>query len=171
MTYFRLWDEGDDPARLLDPAEQLSTPWGEPDHGPCDKCRGSGEAPWRCLSCVAGCQPDCECCGGRVSFVDRCPACEGTGEISRTRREGVSVFPTELGLYAYFLERDAQLTGKTMVELDGPLSGDVDLDADAGALLVRPERIVEARPIDPALVSRARELVCLVEGGEPSAKR
>ncbi len=160
LTYFRAWDEDADPAALLEPSEQFSTPWGEPDHGRCDKCGGAGRTRWRCRSCLSfEAEPSCEACGGRVTFVEECPACEGSGEITRTRRDGVSVFGTEAGLYLYLAERGADLDGKVVIELDGQLSGDLDLDADAGALLIRPTAVVGARPLRPDLLERARARV------------
>lgn len=39
-----------------------------------------------------------------------------------------------------------------MVELEARLSDDLDLDADAGALLAHPERIVAVEPLDAARV-------------------
>jgi hypothetical protein len=51
--------------------------------------------------------------------------------------------------------------------LEGPFSGDIDLDADAGALLVRPERITAVHPIRRDLLERARQLVCEDSEGEP----
>ena len=163
MTYFRAWDEGDDPEKLLDSAEQLATPWGEPRHGPCEKCLGRGEVEWHCRSCIAGgARHTCASCSGRISFTDRCPSCDGTGEITRTTRDGVSVFPTLEGLYLYLAERGGESDRRVVVELDGPLSDDVDLDADAGALLVKPARIVAVHPLRDDLMTdaaeRAREL-------------
>lgn len=156
MTYFRAWDEDDDPDKLLDPNGQLSTPWGEPKHGPCEKCGGTGRVEWRCRSCLAaGALHTCACCRGRISFVDRCPTCEGTGEVTRTTRDGVSVFPTLKGRYLYLAERGGTADGQVIVELDGALSDDVDLDADEGALLVKPERIVSVRPFHADLLADA----------------
>jgi hypothetical protein len=37
-----------------------------------------------------------------------------------------------------------------IVELEGELTGDVDLDAERGALLVRPVHVVGVHEIDPA---------------------
>src|SRR4051794_17728898 len=91
--YFRRWSSTEDPEQLLEPDNQRSTPWGAPDHGPCDKCGGAGATRFRCLSCLEdGRDPACPACGGRVEFVDVCPACEGDGIIDRTERDGVSVF-------------------------------------------------------------------------------
>jgi hypothetical protein len=154
MSYFRAWDRGEDPEQLLDPSQQFSTPWGEPDHGRCDKCGGSGRTTWRCRSCLDLADGGCEACGGRITFVAECPTCEGTGEITRTVRDGVSVFPTRAGLYRYLAEREVDLDGRLIVELDGALSGDLDLDADAGALLIRPRRIIAARPLPQDLLER-----------------
>jgi hypothetical protein len=43
VTYFRAWDRDEDPSKLLDPSQQYSTPWGEPDHGPCDSAVAPGK--------------------------------------------------------------------------------------------------------------------------------
>src|SRR3954468_5450705 len=100
-TMFFHHDSADlDPSDLLKPERQFSTPWGDSDHGECDKCCGSGRCHYRCLSCIEGVPSDsCPACDGQVEFEALCPACEGSGEISRTRRAGVSVFPTAAGLY------------------------------------------------------------------------
>jgi RecJ-like exonuclease len=157
VHYFRRWSPDADPRELLEPENQHSTPWGEPKHGPCDKCRGTGETRYRCRSCMErGAQPECPACGGRVEFDDICPACEGDGQIDRTRREGVSVFPSQEGLYRYMAERDAGVDGCVVVELEGELTGDRDLDADAGALLIRPTRVVAQHPFDQARFARLR---------------
>jgi hypothetical protein len=70
------------------------------------------------------------------------------------RGRGIAVFPTRGGLYRHLAERDAEPEGKVVVELEGKLSEERDLDADAGALLVHPERIVEIRPLDAELLAR-----------------
>jgi hypothetical protein len=41
-------------------------------------------------------------------------------------------------------------------ELEGRLSDERDLDADAGALLVLPERIAGVEPLDPDLIAAIR---------------
>ena len=154
--FFRRWSATEDPAALLQPQNQWSAPWGAPDHGPCDKCRSEGSTRYRCASCVErGADPQCPACGGRVEFTDVCPACEGDGTIDRTRRRGVSVFPSADGLYRYIAERDAE-GADLVVELEGRLSGERDLDADAGALLIRPTRIVATHPFDHARLQRLR---------------
>jgi hypothetical protein len=144
-SYYRLWPDDENPEQLLDPSNQLSTPWGEPNHGPCDKCGGSGQTDHRCRSCVErGAEQDCPACQGRVEFRAVCPACEGDGVIDRTVRDGVSVFPTVEGLCAYVAERGRDPDECAIIELVGELSPDTDLDADAGALLIRPTRVVGA---------------------------
>jgi hypothetical protein len=146
--YVRCWPIGEDPEKLLRPENGYSTPWGEPDHGPCDKCQGEGTTCYRCRSCLErGADADCPACGGKVEFVDVCPACEGTGQIDRTTRDGVSVFPSLAGLRRYLEERDADVTGYEAVVLEGELTGDRDLDADAGALLIKPTRVLGACPL------------------------
>jgi hypothetical protein len=93
---------------------------------------------------------------GRVRFSETCPACLESGVITHTRRAGLAVFPTAEGLHRYLAERGADLHGKLVVELEGRIGEERDLDADAGALLVHPERIVEAKPLDPELVEAMR---------------
>jgi hypothetical protein len=156
-NFFHCRSAGDDPDALLDPSRQVSAPWGEPEHGPCDKCGGRGVALYECRSCLqAGSSPDCPACQGRVRFSDTCPACLGDGVIDHTRRRGVAVFPAREGLYRYLAERDAEVDGKVVVELEGRLSDERDLDADAGALLVHPQRIVGVEPLDAELVAAIR---------------
>jgi len=57
-------------------------------------------------------------------------------------RSGISCFPTLPGLRRYLAERDADLSGDVFLELEGELSDDRDLDADEGAVLLFPRRIV-----------------------------
>jgi hypothetical protein len=148
--YFRRWSATEDPEQLLEPENQWSTLWGAADHGPCEKCDGRGTVLYRCLSCLERtADSTCPACAGRVEFRDVCPSCEGDGTIDRTRRRGVSVFPAVDGLYRYIAERDAEAED-CVVELEGELTGDRDLDADAGAVLIRPTRIVGLHPFDYA---------------------
>jgi hypothetical protein len=160
-TYFHCHPEGEDPGVLLDRDNQVSEPWGEPEHGPCDKCEGGGAAPYGCFSCMeAGADPDCPACQGRVRFEQTCPACDGTGEIHRTRRHGVAVFPSREGLYRYLAwKSDAGTEGRVVVELTGELSEDFDLDADHGALLVFPDRVVSVERLDPEVVAAIRDRI------------
>jgi len=156
-SFFHCHSAGEEPDSLLDPERQVSAPWGEPEHGPCDKCGGRGVALHECRSCLqAGSSPDCPACQGRVRFNETCPACLGDGVIDHTQRRGVAVFPAREGLYRYLAERDAEVHGKVVVELEGRLSDERDLDADAGALLVHPERIVGIEPLDAELVAAIR---------------
>jgi hypothetical protein len=148
QRYFKRGSEGDDPSELLDPDKQWSTPWGAADHGPCDKCGGEGTTRYRCASCrERGPELDCPVCQGRVEFSDTCPTCEGDGRIDRTRRRGVSVFPSIEGLQRYLADREER--PDFIVEIEGRLTGDRDLDADSGALLIRPTRIVALHPAAP----------------------
>jgi hypothetical protein len=152
VPYFHRQPADEDPALLLDPENQWSTPWGSPDHGPCDKCGGTGQTEWHCLSCHDEGREDCPACQGRVRYTDRCPTCEGAGAITRTRRRGVSAFPTIEGLYRYLAGEDAsRLDDAVIVELDGELSGDEDLDADRGAVLVLPAKVLGVHEIDRRL--------------------
>jgi hypothetical protein len=156
-TFFHHDDADLDLDDLLRPEKQFSTPWGDAEHGACDKCSGSGSCHYRCLSCIEnGPTESCPACDGRVEFDDVCPVCEGSGEISRTKRAGVSVFPTRAGLYRYLVEKEAELENSIVVELTGELSADRDLDADSGAILVYPREIVSCASVDQALIAEMR---------------
>jgi len=91
-----------------------------------------------------------------VRFRETCPACLGDGRITRTSRHGVAAFPTREGLYRYLAERNTDLSNRIVVEVEGRLALERDLDADAGALLVHPEEIVEVRPLDAGVVAGIR---------------
>jgi hypothetical protein len=83
---------------------------------------------------VAGADLSCPACEGRVRCREICPACLGDGHINHTRQRGIAVFPAREGLYRYLAEKGAEVSGKAVLELDGSLSGERDLDADAAAL-------------------------------------
>jgi hypothetical protein len=156
-TFFHCHRADEDPERLLDVDQQVTEPWGGHEHGPCDKCDGEGTVVYECRSCLeAGTRSDCPSCQGRVRFRETCPACLGDGEIDHTRRRGIAVFPAREGLYRYLAERDADVEGKVIVELEGRLSDERDLDADTGALLVYPARIRAVTPLDPDVVGEIR---------------
>jgi hypothetical protein len=158
-TFFHCHPAEGDPGVLLDSDRQVTEPWGEPEHGPCDKCGGDGTTVYECFSCLeAGSDPDCPACQGRVRFEQTCPTCQGSGEIHRTQRQGIAVFPRREGLYRYLAwKNDAGVEGKVVVEVTGELSDDRDLDADHGALLVFPERLVSVEPLDAEVVRAIRD--------------
>ena len=167
-TYFHSCPADADPDGLLDPERQVTTPWGPPNHGACDKCVGETSVRYECKSCLEeGADADCPACEGRVHFQGVCPACDGSGVIDRTKRRGIAVFPSRAGLYRYLAERDADVEDRVMVELEGRLSEDGDLDADAGALLLHPTRVVAVQPFDPALISSIRQRLQAEASGEP----
>jgi hypothetical protein len=149
-TYFRVEPGDRDPEELLDPQNHETEPWSGTVRGRCDKCDGSGETEHECESCKSGRpDPDCPACHGEVRYTAECPACEGDGEIDDSVRDGVSVFPDEDGLYRYMLKRDAELDDRCqLVALEGEQSEDEDFDADEGALLIRPRRIVSTGKLD-----------------------
>jgi hypothetical protein len=69
------------------------------------------------------------------------------------KRRGISAFPSLPGLYRYLAEREADLSGSVFLELDGQLSGDRDLDADDGAVLVLPTGIADVHAVDERRLS------------------
>lgn len=166
-TYFHCHPEGEDPGALLDPGNHVSEPWGDSEEGrACDKCGGSGTSVYECFSCIeGGSEPDCPACRGRVRFEQTCPTCQGGGEVDDTERRGIAVFPRREGLYRYLAWKDdAEVEGKVVVELAGELSDDRDLDADHGALLVLPDRVVSVERLDPETVESIRLRVGEEEG-------
>jgi hypothetical protein len=146
---FHRFPADEDPSRLLIPENQVSEPWGDDGKGPCEKCDGDGRADHRCLSCLeSATDPECPACQGRIRWTDSCPSCEGTGEITRVKRSGVSSFPTAEGLRRYLAERGQDLSGDVFVEFVGELSPERDLDADEGAILAFPRQIVSRHEVD-----------------------
>jgi hypothetical protein len=83
-----------------------------------------------------------------VRWRDECPVCRGTGEIDPAVRHGISVFPRLEGLLRYMADKEADVSGQLVVELEGVHSPDRDFDADEGALLIVPTRVVGARPVE-----------------------
>ena len=160
-TFFHCHPEGEDPGVLLDPGQQVTEPWGEPEHGPCDKCEGEGDTVYECFSCVeAGADPDCPVCQGRVQFQQTCPTCQGSGEIHRTQRRGIAVFPRREGLYRYLAwKNDASIENKLVVEMAGEPSDDCDLDADHGAMLIFPQQLVSVERLDAEVVASIRDRI------------
>jgi RecJ-like exonuclease len=144
-----------DPACLLDPDHQESEPWGGADSGPCTKCARRGTTMFTCATCEArGPDPACPVCGGRVRYEDDCPACGGSGEVDHETRSGVSAFLDEEALYRYLIDHDARLDGSVrLIEMEGALSEQRDFDADEGALLIHPTRIVDVREPDWQLIA------------------
>jgi hypothetical protein len=155
-TYFRLHPAEEDPQELLEPENQVSKPWGGADPGPCDKCEGSGRVMFHCESCTHQADPCCEFCQGEVEFEGDCPTCRGSGSITDSERRGVSVFPDPEGLYRYMMRRGSEMEGSVVVELEGTKSDEPDWDADEGALLVFPTRIVGVSDVDRGRVSRLK---------------
>ena len=156
-TFFRLHPGDEDPERVLDPDNQTSEPWSGTIYGRCDKCGGSGRTTHECKSCLEnGPDESCPSCGGRVRFEDECPTCEGSGEIDDSSRDGVSVFPEEDGLYRYMVGRDADLEGCRLLELEGTETKDEDFDADEGAVLIKPSRVVDVREPDRERIEQLR---------------
>jgi DnaJ-class molecular chaperone len=156
-TFFRIQPRDRDPDDLLKAEVQSSEPWDGAVKGTCDKCADTGQTWHDCASCEEnGPTDDCPSCHGERRYKDTCPACEGTGEITDAKRRGVSVFPDEDGLYRYMISRGADIENCVVVELEGIESEDEDFDADEGALLVVPKRIVETRPVDRDRVGQVR---------------
>ena len=73
---------------------------------------------------------------------------EPWGDTHRVR-DGVSVFPDLDALYRYMVRNGAEIElGTQVVTLEGEPSEDRDFDADEGAVLVNPKKIVRLDPVD-----------------------
>jgi hypothetical protein len=81
----------------------------------------------------------------------------------RTER-GIAVFPKHAGLYRYLAWKDAEVEEKAVVELAGSLSEDRDLDADHGALLIFPDRILSIERLDAEVVRSLQQRIGVDEG-------
>ena len=106
--------------------------------------------------CLTAAQGDCPACQGAVRWGGQCPVCRGTGRIDGRPRHGVSVFPTSEGLYHYMVETGGDIEDRLVVELEAQPAGDVDFDADHGAMLVVPTAIGERSRFDPHRAARVR---------------
>lgn len=151
--------DSDDPSRLLTDEGQWTEPWGSSEDGaPCDKCDDSRRTQHLCWSCLlSGARPSCPVCSGRVRWVAECPVCRGSARVDSKPRHGVSVFPALEGLYHYMLVEEADLANCVIVELEAELAQDVDFDADQGAMLVIPSRILGCAGVDDRLVQSVRD--------------
>lgn len=156
MHFFRMNPSSQNPSRLLSEEGQWTEPWGNSeDGGSCEKCGGTGRARYECWPCVlTGARKACPVCSGAVRWDDECPVCRGSGRVDGKPRHGVSVFPTVEGLYHYMLTKEADVAECVVVELEGDPAGDVDFDADQGAILVIPRRILRCAAVDRELSSR-----------------
>jgi hypothetical protein len=89
------------------------------------------------------------------TYFCRWPVDKDPGELlrldARTARDGVSVFPSFQALCRYIAEREVGTAGYIALELEGQLTGEVDLDAAAGAVLIRVTRVVGALPFHEVL--------------------
>ncbi len=149
----------EDPAGLLSDGGQWTEPWGSSEDGArCDKCHGTGRTQYQCWSCLlTGERQKCPVCSGAVRWEDDCPVCRGSGRVEGEPRHGVSVFPTVEGLYRYMLATGADVDDCLIVELDADSADDVDFDADQGAMLVIPRRIVGCAAFDRELARRVED--------------
>ena len=105
---------------------------------------------------LTGARESCPVCSGAVRWEDECPVCRGTARVDGKPRHGVSVFPTLEGLYHYMLASEADVDGCVIVELEADPAQDVDFDADQGAMLVIPTRILDCASVDRALAAEVR---------------
>jgi RecJ-like exonuclease len=156
MRCFRMNPASEDPQRLLAEEAHWTEPWGDSrDGAPCDKCDGKRTAPHTCWACeLTGADPECPACGGAVRWEAECPVCRGTGRVDGKPRHGVSVFGKLEGLYHYMLDKGADLDDCVIVESESERSGDVDFDADQGAILVIPTAILGCSRVDRDLMHR-----------------
>jgi hypothetical protein len=147
-TFYRIQERGRDPLALLDPESWVSRIWTGYAERECSTCRTTGRV--RC-SCADVDECESSGCDGSQS----CDDCRGAGYVEDTeRRGGVSCCRTYEELMTYFGRRDAALEDTVLVVLEGAESDIEDFDAEEGAVLVRPARIVKVRDFDPQEVQQ-----------------
>ena len=136
-TYWRIESRSLDPERLLDADEQVSTVWVGVVYRGCQHCDGTGTHLVDCCD-----DEDCPCCGGIGTRLDDCGECDGRGEHAIGSQQGVSVCRSRESLIGYLAGRSPSLAGVHLVEMEGEECDEEDIDADEGAVLIRPTRIV-----------------------------
>jgi hypothetical protein len=152
-TYYRVHDTSRcAPAALLEARHQRSIVWTGGVYRRCETCGGVGAVDGESYEDEDGdvtCDPE------------PCPArCDG-GQMRIESQAGVSVCRSIESLVQYFRYRAAYLgDDSVLVELEGePVEDDQDVDADEGALLVRPTRIVRVIPLGASEWSEERGAV------------
>ena len=148
--FYRYHPAEEDPEELLHPERGSRPPWDPRGLTPCEKCDGAGRTSHECASCLqhSDADGDCPACQGRVRYEATCPACEGTGKVRRLTRNGISVFPDLEALNRYMRHHDADLTNCVLVELEGEPCEEKDFDADEGAVLIKPTRILAVHDVE-----------------------
>jgi hypothetical protein len=138
-TYYRIQSADRDAAELLNPTHWVSRIWSDQ------------PAEVTCPDCVDGrvhveCPSWCDC---GYPHHESYETCHGRGYLHEYERAGgVSCCRTLGELYAYFRGRDADLDGAVVVKLEGEVAEVEDFDAEHGAVLVRPTRIVDVGPLN-----------------------
>jgi len=146
--YYRIHDtDRCSPEDLLRPEHQTSSVWVGHAERKCSACNGSG-CQWE------EADPDDEDDYGRSV---ECDHCDGVGRIEISTQDGVSVCGSLRELVAYLSERSFYASGTVvLLALEGePVTDDEDVDAAAGALLVRPTRIVSVLRLPDEIVALA----------------
>lgn len=122
--YYRIQPADRDTTDLLDPERQYSAPWHGGIERPCPTC----------TDIDATHDPaDCTDCDGHQWVEDI--------------RDGISACDSLDALYAYWQVAGGDLDDAVIVEMDATRSTDRDHDADLGAVLVHPYRIVSVTPV------------------------
>lgn len=85
-----------------------------------------------------------------------CLGCHAQGYVEDVRY-GVSACKREDDLYEYMTSHHAYMVGAVIVEIEGELSDDEDHDADDGAVLILPTRIVSTRPVPQEWIDDAAD--------------
>lgn len=147
VTYYRIHDtERCAPADLLLAEHQTSSVWVGAAERRCPGCGGAGVL-------LTEVDPDDDDDTG----VETCDDCDGEGRITIETQDGVSVCRSLRGLIGYLSQRSFYVAPSVLlVALEGEeVDDDQDVDADAGAVLVRPTRIVRVEPLPQEILELA----------------
>lgn len=152
--YYRIQDANKNPQDLLNPSNWESTVWTGEVYKKCEACNGAGEIVLR----NEDGKPKSD--GYGDIETEPCEICNGDREVKDNTRHGISCCESLQQLENYFETRSADLANVVVVAFEGRESDEEDWDADEGAVLVFPSKIVWVKSLSEAGILTDAELEC-----------